>query len=105
MGKHTPGPWVTSDTNDIFTSLGAKNGEGFTEADDRAWHIADCAVGWLSGNEVKANARLISAAPDLLKALEDALQYIENRYWGYCPEGRDVIDVARVSIAKARGEE
>ncbi len=53
----------------------------------------------VSMDEAKANARLIAAAPDLLAALETALDI--------CPQ--DMLDIvwaveARAAIAKARGE-
>jgi hypothetical protein len=50
----------------------------------------------------EANARLISAAPDLLEALEEVL---DN--WRYCDalmEGREAYDKARSAITKARGQ-
>jgi hypothetical protein len=49
----------------------------------------------ITQGECDANARLIAAAPDLLKALEYILSYDDT------VEGADA---ARVAIAKARGE-
>ena len=50
-----------------------------------------------------ANANLIAAAPDLLEALEDALDGVEGNH----PLDADIHswqDAARAAIAKARGE-
>lgn len=49
-------------------------------------------------DETRANANLISAAPDLLEALQDALQAFDKH--GEYPEW----DLARAAIAKALGE-
>ena len=88
MSKHTPGPWTRGWGN--FVYQGAK-----FNPRQMGRHIATCEPttrtqqDW---DQVFANARLIAAAPDLLKALEYILQ------WGHCPEADDK---ARAAIAKA----
>ena len=93
--KHTPGPWavhcdpchydtasdVKSDCGKLFASVGGK----------AQWQ------------EQEANARLISAAPDMLAALIAAENYIANTEseFGFtlkCGES------ARAALAKARGQ-
>lgn len=58
--------------------------------------------------EQRANAQLLSAAPDLYAALEDMLsgwRYVRNRYGDLSGVGWDrAEDAARIAIAKARGE-
>lgn len=66
--KGTPGPWVVTNTADIFTGLGAKNSEGIEASRNDGWHVADCDMGGLCLDEVAANARLIAAAHELLEA-------------------------------------
>jgi hypothetical protein len=58
-----------------------------------------------SRDEERANARLIAAAPDLLKALE-CIASFESKYATSSPAVTVAIitDIARVAIAKARGE-
>lgn len=93
MTKHTPGPW--------------KNEEGYrwlnARSDDRV--IADMRiVGGVIEDEVKANARLIAAAPDLLEALESVADIWANAKPGdQSPFGITARRIA-AAIAKARGE-
>ncbi len=88
MSKHTPGPWC----QDKWGSLMTEGGQdvllrGITTisagSDER---IA----------EAEANTRLISAAPDLLEALQACIQQIT----ALC-SADDVPDQARAAIAKA----
>ncbi len=90
MSKHTPGPW----------SLWGKANPSQVISYEHGF-IAQT----VGGND-EANARLISAAPELLEAL--------NKLFGadmeYCMEmdGKqdqlDAIEFARAAIAKATGE-
>lgn len=64
--KHTPGPWHFGDE----TSL---HGTKLVYAED-GWLVADAGrIMKRSGEEIEANARLISSAPDLLEALDELL--------------------------------
>lgn len=60
--KHTPGPWI-ADTLMIFPD----NGDAITHA------IAEIKCRNVDDREPYANAHLIAAAPDMLEALEYAL--------------------------------
>lgn len=114
MAKHTPGSWVAD------TTTTAEHGTVWTKADYEApagrWPapIADCSdmlehrrpvVEW------QANARLIAAAPDLLKALKEACDVLSLAVsYGLYDEGSlgeaDILDtraMARAAIAKAEG--
>ena len=95
--KHTPGPWVAdfgeafhireADKGRIASLVFAKGHFGFKGRRD--------------ANEVAANARLISAAPDLLEALDSFVAHYQN---GINPMLDDVAIEARAAIAKAKGE-
>lgn len=88
MSKHTPGPWGC-----ILTSYHAHdyrliNPNGtpmllMIEANDHS--------------EQRANARLIAAAPDLLEALTECLQY-----GAFLPP--PIVNVARSALDKATGK-
>lgn len=81
--QHTPGPWICS-------------GAAFGDADGIDYTIhAD-------GMDIsKANARLITAAPDLLAALETLLAASEKHIFSdECLAERNA---ARAAIAKAKG--
>lgn len=98
MSKHTPGPWVTFNTLDIFTKLGAPNAEGTNAPSNDGWMIADCDMGSLSIAEVRANTLLIAAAPELLEALNDVLA---GTAWSCIAEHS--LEKAQAAIAKATG--
>ena len=88
MRAHTPGEWHISPGYRVETINGTISCPGMTEAD----------------------ARLIAAAPDLLKALE-ALVRVNEEAWNLCTEGYDAGETfpaaykaALAALAKARGD-
>jgi len=95
--KHTPGPWevencgVGKQANKLFIWPGRETGVDFHAV---ATVHEDFGNRW-------ANARLISAAPDLLKSCKDLLFFCENMD----PKDtmREIWEGARASIAKAEG--
>ncbi len=86
MSKHTPGPWAT-DGGDTVVAMGNQI------------VVTAPAPDGASREEMKANARLIAAAPDLLAVLE-------NMFTEFGDFEYDVaaISAARAAIAKAKGE-
>lgn len=87
MSKHTPGPWFRGE---IRTNVIGHGGI----------RVARCNFdGGFNGREdefeAECNARLISAAPELLEALEGL---VKN------PNSGLHHNIARLAIAKARGE-
>jgi hypothetical protein len=106
MGEHTRGPWVCipqADCRSILIATQHKHGHGIAEV-------------WIDlapyAESAEANARLISAAPELLEALERVEQ--RARESGECPFCRQPPEIgcapacpltaARAAIKKARGE-
>ena len=93
--KHTPGPWTT--------------GRAINAVDMGKFSFI-CPFGANSADqvaEIKANACLISSAPDLLAALEIAegrLMCIDAQKLDTVARNDDVIDRIRAAIARARGE-
>lgn len=102
--KHTQGPWEASGRY-VRTPLTEEGG---------GWMIADCRDVSLPSDEVRANARLISAAPELLEALEAMVERIEYyaeckadgtpniEDWAYTYSSGDM-KKARAAITKATG--
>jgi hypothetical protein len=84
MSKHTPGPWnlYPNSASDWVVRKMFPDGQESHE-------IARCTSGM-------DNARLISAAPDLLEALEFVIRGVPDTWEG--------VQKARAAIAKARGE-
>lgn len=94
--KHTPGPWQVSETvtgrPKVISSLG----------------FAVC--GFQSGayEQMRKDARLIAAAPELLAAAIEARSAIRNqieREQMHSPWLSQVFDLLDKSIAKATGEQ
>ena len=91
MNKHTPGPWVKAKYK-VSTPSGGL--------------IANTRSTGEASSDDEANARLISAAPELLECLQWAMQTGRLNYVGrtngnadYC----DAVDRANAAIAKATG--
>ena len=95
MPEFTPGPWKTTNT------IGNK--PAVESADEKA-HFVICYMPFLT-KETWANARLISAAPDMLDALERLLPALVDEHGvPYEQDLEDRINAAKAVIAKAKGE-
>lgn len=97
MNKHTPGPWSISDSSWVTNHRDI----------DAPTHGALAVVVWRMEEEERspeceANAHLISAAPDLLEALEMAMEIGDQCSRGFLGKFQAK---ARAAIAKARGEQ
>ncbi len=96
--QHIPGPWELSEGD---TSLWAKSPLG---ARVRISNIIKHSP--MNGINHAANARLIAAAPDLLAALEDLLENLDETRLGTMPGDvfsnmRDTVERAKEAITKA----
>ena len=112
--QHTSGPWAyrphQHDDWGIVRTKG-RDDMGFQRVICQANYVASPAelITHRSNNTdpAEANARLIAAAPELLEALEKAVEEIEdlrkyaNNHGGMLDDER--CDYARAAIAKARG--
>ncbi len=100
MSKHTPGPWVTNTAGSAKAGQTFKITEIYIYAPDTQDDTAICAdvIDPITQEPSEANARLISAAPELL----DALQAFVNH--GTCYSA-DEMQKAKEAIAKATGDE
>lgn len=93
-GSHTPGRWLTSTTSPVVEQQGTGR------------VVALCDVGSahgqfrIIGDEAMANARLIAAAPDLLAALQELVEFADKMTGRVEPEYRQLA-YAREAIAKA----
>lgn len=87
--SHTPGPWLLAESDGTFVY--ALNEQGF----NRFYaHVQDAHT---PKEELRANAKLIQAAPDLLEALEEI---VKNDPFKQSSAGI----IARAAIQKATGE-
>lgn len=90
--KHTPGPWAVTkkfEVGPISNEDDQSNGMVIPVAD-------------VFGENRKDDARLIAAAPDLLKACSCALGWVTGNMDGDADLG-DAIELIREAIAKAEG--
>lgn len=103
MSEHTPGPWI-ADGGSRIQGANAKHMYNICHMDGVPMHI-ESPTGTDCKAMTRANARLISAAPDLLAACEGAVQIIEQLIPE--PSVRGVADVVlhqlRAAIAAAKG--
>ena len=104
MSKHTPGPWIAPEdqANLIAPKVSYEsNYVGELKNSFQAF-VYGC-----EGEEMRANARLIAAAPELLAALEFARDHFISFGYGDHPLMRSaaeaVDDEIRAAIAKAKG--
>lgn len=103
MAEHIPGPWhVAGGTLKIFSEAKIAGGiqmqpVEINVADVRGWGALQYRK---DGHDImKANARLIAAAPDMLEALRLAKAYIDRPITEMNPAGTDKRGWADASIA------
>lgn len=103
MTQHTPGPWTLSGL-DIEVGTGT---DGWKRVASVSWRKCRPASAKVTGEEGAANARLITAAPEMLALLQDAAKSIE---WAaailQAPDNSNFLDRARdirALLAKIEG--
>ena len=93
MSAHTPGPWFIADDD--------RNGQSVVRNEHieiaTCWHHCVGAI----EKEMRFNARLIAAAPDLLSALAALMALGDAREPKNSPLYEDARRAARAAIAKA----
>lgn len=110
--KHTPGPWRVDGHAGRLEIVGRPNWKCRRFGVEGEWSVAvvdDLSEGQDGAEfETEANAHLISAAPEMLEALEQFMEeYVElvnsgdAGFWN--PEDEDKVKVARAAISKAKG--
>lgn len=92
--KHTPGPWKVS-LEDYSEN------RAYIRSEEYDRDIA-CVLGY-SSEQLKANAKLIAAAPDLLAACERALVAFENQPPNYNEDRYEPLLKLSAAIKKAGG--
>ena len=96
--KHTPGPWLIRKGDEWTHDIVTIDGE-MPDGTPSYWNVASANH---LRDEVKANVRLIAAAPDLLAALEALCRQME--FDDREPLGWESFKAARAAIAKATRE-
>ena len=93
--SHTPAPWAfIADRRDAFGSIRHMGGEGHSLA----------TIEWTDSGSTATNAVLISAAPELLAALEQCLPLVDAYRRDSGGDGDLSAMTARAAIKKARGK-
>ena len=95
--KHTQGPWRIWNLNNNTVVAGEIG---------KAIVMAECSPAFISGEAAIANAKLISAAPELLEALEQVLDDLSSSTMKFPDFGvcEAAWDQAIEAIKKAGGE-
>lgn len=99
VNQHTPGPWVIDGFN-MAAVIRCTKERGHPEAKHTTGdyeHIARC-----EGENWKANARLIAAAPELLAAALKAEELL-SPFQQFGDLGSESLNLVRAAIAKATG--
>ena len=99
MTKHTPGPWHIANSFSR-TEFGRYRLAIYPNSDMQHPHVSVSAPDDDAMTEVTANARLIAAAPDMLAALQNLLNYTGG--WDLKDPEHPIV-AARAAIAKAEG--
>ena len=112
MSKYTPGPWAINTAGSAKAGQPFKVTEIYVYAPDTQDDVAICAdvIDPVTQAPSEANARLITAAPDLLAALLALSQHFPGK-WVNDPRTQAEIDdhlalanrMAAAAIAKATG--
>jgi hypothetical protein len=97
--KHTPGPWTAHRDPCHFDTLSDVRGGAKRDAQGISSQLMVSVGGFAEWKEQEANARLISAAPDLLDMLCLAADYLNGNGW----EGDPRMAPIMAAIDKARG--
>lgn len=114
--KFTPGPWYTGEPFETFPGAGLRFHISQAEGAPYTPHYSDVAqfvAETISSEKLaiqQANARLIAAAPELLKSLEDCTRWMEmlrdSGDAGFWDWGKDSEYTAAIAaIRKATGEQ
>ncbi len=98
--KHTAGPWEIDSVS--LSNMGALEIKGIGWRGSRIVAVAQFSGG-SEDPEVRANARLIEAAPELLQVVELVLAGYDAPL-GVARDWREWAERARGAISKARGE-
>lgn len=95
QSKHTPAPWSVGER---ITGKGFERSTVYGET-----LIAEVySQAFKDIENEKANAHLIAAAPELLKALQDVLPHVANNYSSISRQR--ILKPLKEAIAKAKGE-
>jgi hypothetical protein len=100
--KHTPGPWKFREAEGQsieIAGIGYRGDVAFVDAPDWKGLATVATTGGSRTPESTANVRLIAAAPDLLKASKDLLEYMPTLTAFQRARCRQ----AEAAIAKAEG--
>ena len=92
---HTPGPW-TVDPKTLAVYAPDRHGHA------AAVRVAECGRTLLPAAEIRGNAALVAAAPDLLAALQALLPIAARSIQG-TTDGQPLLDAARAAITRATG--
>ena len=95
--KHTLGPWTIAHDrkNPIVEAAALEDADGI-------WHNGGYIIGRFFGDDARENAALVTAAPDMLAALE-AIDEYEDSDPAQGTREAEIAAMRRAAICKAKG--
>lgn len=96
---HTPGPWRIGGRDSVVCDTEIPQFQTAGSVDAYGGHLVAESI-------ARENLYIISAAPEMLEALEAALQFVEHFSHSWNGTGEHPMEIAvkaRTAIAKARG--
>lgn len=115
MSKHTPGPWTYDPKHFCIVGAGPPKWDADNPDAQRAKIIST--YGAMGGDDTRADALLMAAAPELLALLDEFLDQQfpgvvfdsdEGEYCVFCGRPHEVdcwVNRARTAVTKAHGQE
>lgn len=97
--KHTPGSWWVADREELETAERGQDPFGIWDDEDGAVRIASICTE-APGEEIRANAHLISACPEMFHALTEVMK---APIWND-PKLIGVHNAVKAALTKAKGE-
>lgn len=103
---HTPGPWEVENNPSTSFFINTK-AHGIKEYSPEFCNMyeGNHAIAKTFGNNSKANAQLIAAAPELLEACKDMLIAFNMKVYCLDPKDLDLIDQLSNAVWKAEEKE
>ena len=93
MSKHTKGPWTCSQV------------AHYIYPNEKHYIVADNTNTYIGEAKTKANARLMAAAPEMLKILKNVLKTHQRPFWEETTLSLHVLKEAWDVIDKAEGKD
>lgn len=101
--RHTPLPWRYSKEHLAIVSDCYPDWADQSDPDQEKITKVCTILGTMGGHDVDADIAVMTAAPELLAALQRLLEWVDPYAVPGCDENEEDVEAARAAIAKATG--